>query len=102
MAVNIQNKSIWEGVVDVGHPVEGDAWFPGKYRYYNGYTARRKILYLAHEYIVTCTIRQSSTNRPLFDCVATENDAILSRTTATNPTTAVKKIIQFSWCQFKL
>ena len=90
----IAKKSIWEGVVDVGHPVESDAWFPGKYRYFNGYTARRKILYLEREYVLTCKISQSTTNRPLFQCIATENDVTVSGTTATNPTTASKKILQ--------
>ena len=87
-------KSIWEGVIDIGQPVNNDSWFPGKFKYFDGYIARRKLLYLEHEYSITCKIRQSSTNRPLFECIATENDCNISRTTATNPTTAAKKLLQ--------
>ena len=90
---NNVKKILWDGIVDIGFVEEEDAWFPGKVRYFNGYTAKRTILYQGHEYNITCKIFSSNTNRPLFECRMMCDDKLISNFVATNPTTAVKKTL---------
>ena len=48
------------------------------------------ILYKDHEYNAICKISESTTGRPLFECIMNENGVVVGRSGANNPTTAVK------------
>ena len=89
-------KLLWGGVKTMGVVVNSSGWLvaSGNNRYLNGYVSKRTLIYGEHEYEILCKIYESTTKRPLFECVLSENQVQKGRAVATNPTTAVKKVFK--------
>ena len=94
----------WEGLLEVGKRVATDDiesknyWTSNSgYQYHDGYTCIRKL----HDkksntfFKINCRIFSSLLQRPLFECVV-EKDVVLQTFIATNPTSAMKKVFNYT------
>ena len=61
-------SSIWEGVLDIGYHMDGDAWSVRNTQVYNDYSAKRKLFQRHLQYECLCKVHATPLNRPLFEC----------------------------------
>ena len=92
----------WEGVQCVGRKVLnssgdlGDGWCLNAVQYRHGYKCTRKVYdeKTTKFYVIICEIYNTALIKPLFQCIIMDGDLELPKIIATNPTTAVKKVLQ--------